>query len=189
MRSSGAAIFPLVLMGTLAAATFWLDRATRKDVTDNGAHLRHDPDFIAERFEVRRYDDDGRLQHTLVAEKMLHFPDDESTELVFPKLIYHREGGTVATARKAWMDKEGDNVRLEGDVRIVHSGTNGPPTAIATEVLHMVPDDEVAHTEAPVTLSHGKSIIRGTGLNADNKSHLMVLKGPVQGIIYRSEKP
>lgn len=190
MRASGASLFPLVLLALLAALTFWLERATQSDDPNRSGKERHDPDFFAERFTVHRYDADGRLQHTLVADKMLHYPDDDSTDAVSPRLTYHRARPTVVTSRTAWLDKDGKHVRLDDDVRIVRAGgERQPETVITTSVLYVTPDDEFAYTRAPVTITQGRSVVNGVGLEADNKIQTAVLFGRVHGTIYRNEQP
>lgn len=189
MKSSGATLFPLVLMGLLAALTFWLEQLTHGDI-DRSGKQRHDPDFIVETFRVRSFDDEGLLQHTVAAQKMFHFPDDESTDIIAPRITYHRGPTTVATAGSAWMDKDGTRVRLEGDVRVVRLGVDGAPeSTLSTRVLHMVPDDEYLHTDAPVAITHRRSVITGRGLTADNKTQLAVVTGPVQAVLFRKSKP
>lgn len=188
MRAGGPSLFPLVLLGFLAALTFWLQRAAQLDDPGRRAKERHDPDFWVEQFRVRRYGEDGSLMNTLVAEKMLHFADDESTTVIAPHLTYHRAPPTVLTAKTAQVDKDGKHVRLKNDVRIVRSGgTEAPDTTITTSVLDVMPDDEYAHTEAPVTISQGKSVINGSGATVNNKSKVSVLSGPVRGVIYRNQ--
>ncbi|MDP2811222.1 MAG: LPS export ABC transporter periplasmic protein LptC [Rhodocyclaceae bacterium] len=187
MRPTGASLFPIVLLALLAGMTFWLERATRTGDLHSGKE-RHDPDFIVDRFEVRRYDTDGALQHTLIADRMLHYADDESSDVIAPHLTYHRQRPTVVTSRTAWMDKDAEHARLDGDVRIVRAGADGgPETVITTSVLHVIPDDEFAHTDAPVTLTQGQSVIHGVGLTTDNKTQISTLFGPVRGIIHRTQ--
>ena len=187
MRPTGASLFPILLLALLAAMTFWLERATRTEEL-HGGKARHDPDFIVDRFQLRRYDADGALQHTLIADRMLHYADDESSDVISPRLTYHRQRSTVVTSRTAWMDKDGEHARLEGDVRVVRTGADGgPDTVISTGVLHVIPDDEFAHTKAPVTVTQGQSVISGVGLTADNKLQITILSGPVRGTIHRTQ--
>lgn len=186
VKPSAATLLPLLLLALLAGVTFWLEQTTRTDTGRDGK-TRHDPDFIVEDFQVRRYDIEGRLQHTLVAKKMTHYADDESSDVLTPHLTYHRETPTVVTSRTAWMDKGGDHVRLDDDVRIARAayGVN-PATVMTTMVLHVVPDDELAHTAAPVEITQGATVIRGTGLTSNNKTQISTLAGRVHGIIYRT---
>lgn len=181
-------LFPVVLMALLAGLTFWLDRATQpQDESRSGKH-RHDPDFIVDNFQVRRFAADGTLQHTLVAKKMLHYADDESTEVAAPRLTYHRTPLLTITANTAWLDKDGKHVRLDGDVNIVRDAVGGkPPTAMATSVLHAVPDDEFAHTDAPVKITQGLTVLNGTGMESNNKTQISVLFGRAKGIIHNHQ--
>lgn len=187
MRIPGATLLPLAMLALLAALTFWLERVTQGAAAD-GSKARHDPDFFVENFSVRRFNPEGLLQHTLHSQKMLHYPDDDSTDLVAPRLTYHRDPPTRVSSDTAWLDKDGKHVRLDGNVRVVRGNANGgPETVLSTSVLHAVPDDEVAHTDAPVTITQGKTVINGSGLHADNKTQISVLSGRVHGIIYNKE--
>lgn len=181
-------LFPVVLMALLAGLTFWLDRATQpQDDSRSGKH-RHDPDFIVDNFQVRRFAADGVLQHTLVAKKMLHYADDESTEVAAPRLTYHRTPLLNVTSRTAWLDKDGKHVRLNGEVHIVRDAVGDkPPTEMHTSVLHAVPDDEFAHTDAPVKITQGLTVLNGTGMESNNKTQISVLFGRTNGIIHNNQ--
>ena len=188
MRTTGAGLFPIALLSLLTALTFWLDHATQTDDDGRNGKHRHDPDYVVDNFHVRRYDTDGALQHSLIAKRMLHYPDDESTEVVAPQLTYHNATLAHVSADKAWLDKDGKHVKLDGNVHVIKEGGDGrAPTDIATSVLYAVPDDEFAHTEAPVTITQGQTVMNGTGLETNNKTHLSVLFGPVKGTIYRKQ--
>jgi lipopolysaccharide export system protein LptC len=182
-----AALFPLIIVGLLAGMTFWLDQASRSPTTANNGKLRHDPDYIVENFEVRRFDQEGALQHTLRAASMLHYPDDDSTVIVSPNLTYHRQPPTFVTALEARLDSEGKHVQLIDDVRVTRGGLGGnPDTVLTTARLDAFPDDELATSTVPVTIVQGSSNITGGGLSANNKTSIYVLDGPVYGIFHRA---
>lgn len=182
---SGTRLFPVALMAALAGVTFWLDRTTLSDDNGNNGKYRHDPDYMVNNFHVRRFDADGALQHSLTAQRMLHYPDDDSTRVFAPRLTYHRTPPTHLAADTAWLDKDGKHVELDGNVHIVRESIDDrPPTQIDTSVLYAAPDDEFAHTDAPVTITQGRTVINGTGLETNNKTHISVLYGPVKGTIY-----
>jgi lipopolysaccharide export system protein LptC len=187
MRTSGASLFPLALLGLLAALTFWLEQATQTSGGANDGKNRHDPDFIIDNFKLRRFDPEGTLQHSVVARRMLHYPDDESTDVVEPRMTYHRDPATLITADAANLDKDGKHVKLMGNVQIVRgSGTNIGPTVIATSELNVTPDDEYAITDKPVTITRDASIVTGTGAEVNNKIHSAILFGRVHGTIYKT---
>ncbi len=187
MKHTGAALFPIAVLSLLAAGTFWLNRATEIGESREGKQ-RHDPDYIVDHFTVRRFDDMGKLQHFLTGEKMLHYPDDDSTEAIGPKLTYLRTPPVHVWSDKAWLDKDGKHVRLDGNVHVVREGLNGdPPTEIATQVLYAVPDDNFAHTDAPVVITQGQSVMHGSGMESNDKTQISVLYGRASGTIYQKK--
>jgi lipopolysaccharide export system protein LptC len=186
-RQSSASLFPLLLVSLLAGMAFWLEQASRPPVGANDGKARHDPDYIVEQVHLRRFDPTGALQHTLLGDRMQHYPDDDSTWVSLPRLTYHREPPTFVSAREARVDGKGEQVTLTGDVHIRRGGSSGKPdTVISTEHLDVFPDDEVATTHAPVSLVQGQSRSDGSGLHADNKTTIYVLEGPVNGVFFRN---
>jgi lipopolysaccharide export system protein LptC len=187
MKNRAASLFPLVMLLLLAALTFWLNRVIQGD-SPRGPQ-RHDPDYWVERFEVRRFDIDGKLQHTVVADKLLHYPDNDTTIVTTPHLTYHQQPPTEIFARTAYIGRDGKEVDLVDDVRVIRHGALGdsPRTLLETRTLKVFPDDERGTTNDPVVITQGKSIMRGTGLDIDNRSGITVLRGRVTGTLHRNQ--
>lgn len=186
MNDRAASLFPLVMLVLLAALTLWLNRVVQGD--NPRGPQRHDADYWVERFEVRRFDMDGKLQHTLVAEKLLHFPDDDTTVVTAPHITYHQQPPSEVSARTAYIGRDGKQVDLVDQVRVIRHGATGdtPPTVLATQSLTVFPDDEKGSSNAPVVITQGKSVMNGSGLDIDNRSGITVLRGRVTGTLYRN---
>ena len=108
--------------------------------------------------------------------------------VIEPRLNYLENRRMSATARRAWVDRQGDHVLLEGDVEVIRPGEKpGSPETVATTTrLHVMPDEEKAHTDVPVTIRQGQSVITGQGgIAIDNKSQITVLLGPAAATIHR----
>lgn len=189
MRNLGARLVPLVLLLALAAATLWLERATQVDAGRLDGKNRHDPDFVVDDLTVRRFAPDGKIQHTLNASQMRHYPDDDSTEVSSPQVIFHRGARPASlSAKSAWISKDGKEVILEEDVRYARRGLKGDPdTVVATSRLTVFPDEETASSDRTVTITQGNSLVTGTGVEADNRQRVAVLRGRVHGTIYRNQ--
>ncbi len=189
MKFSSANLLPLLLLTLLAALTFWLDRATQIDTGRQDGHDRHDPDFIVNNFTVRRFNLAGALEQVLTAKKMLHYADDDSTEVSAPTMIYY--GGdrqTQVTARQALLTDKGKEVLLTGDVRLVRAATaNDPELVVTTSEMKVYPDEKLASSNVPVTIVQGQSVITGGGLEVDDKTQVFKLTGRAHGIIYRNK--
>ena len=183
MKPTSAGLFPLLVLALLAGLTFWLQRTTEESSTGN-AKLRHDPDYFVDRLNFRHYDATGMLRHTLYATQLVHFPDDDTAEVAEPKIVYITDSAMVATANKGYLDKEGKHIRLTDNVRVVHAPAgSAAETVITTSTLDVVPDDHYAHTDAPVRIVQGGSVLTGVGMEANGQTRISVLGGRVHGIL------
>jgi len=184
---SFSALFPLAILTLLAGLTFWLQRAVELgDLRKNG-NIRHDPDYYAEKFSVQRFGPDGKLLSTMSAQKMLHYPDDDTTDATEPRVV-HFGGDRVVriSAKQALVAPDAREIGLVGDVHVRREGLGkDPATELVTTTLTILPDDETARTIAPVTITQGQSIMRGTGLEADNKTAIYKLLSRVTGTIVK----
>ncbi|HEX7403833.1 MAG TPA: LPS export ABC transporter periplasmic protein LptC, partial [Usitatibacter sp.] len=72
---------PLAALALLVGLTFWLNQLVQAPVARADGSLRHDPDLIVERFNAHKLGEDGKVLYTLVAKKMVHYPDDDSALL------------------------------------------------------------------------------------------------------------
>jgi lipopolysaccharide export system protein LptC len=185
LRSSGSALFPLALVAFLAALTFWLERAIQTDQGNRDGKTRHDPDFIIENFTLRRFDVNGILQYTAAAPKMIHYADDDSTDINAPKFTFHRTPTMLLNADRAWMNKDGKEVRLSGNVVGVRAAAADTQEAtFTTSVMTVFPDDEVARSNTRTTLIQGHSNVSADSFEANSKQKAYVMTGRVSGILY-----
>ena len=88
MKNWGSALFPLTLLLTLAALTFWLRYASELPDARRDGKYRHDPDYIINNATLRKLDNTGQLTYTLKSPEIRHYPDDDSTVLRLPILIH-----------------------------------------------------------------------------------------------------
>ena len=60
---------PVLLLGGLAALTFWLDAQVQSQGPRRDGTMRHDPDLFVEQVRAVTYDADGRVQQSLAAQE------------------------------------------------------------------------------------------------------------------------
>ena len=186
MKERASALFPLALLIILAAATYWLNRVIESD--NPRGPLRHAPDFMVDNFKVKRFNPEGRLQHTVIASGMQHFPDDDSTIVKNLHLTYHQQPPTEVFALTALVGRDGKEVDLVDQVRVIrHAADGSPKTILETNTLKVFPDEEKGTTNSPVVITQGQSVMNGSGLDFDNKTSISVLRGRVTGTIHRNQ--
>ncbi len=189
MRPSGAALLPLVIVGALAGLTFWLDKATSGQEQTARANKRHDPDFFVEKFNVQRYDATGQLINSLVADKMTHFPDDDTTDVINPDLTIHRNGRPMRiTAKTAHMTKDGKEVLMKGNVRLLRPAGERPALLLETESMTALSDEQRARSNAPIRITQGSTVLHGGGVDYDGKALVTQLTGGVRGTFVQGNK-
>jgi len=129
MRTRVAHLLPLVLMLFLAALTLWLQYAVLGDFGGDAKPASHDPDAIVENFSLQRLDGSGKLRYTFSAPKMVHFSDDGSGEVIYPRIVQLAEGraNLVATANRATVNRQGEEAFLYGNVQFLREAAPGLP--------------------------------------------------------------
>jgi lipopolysaccharide export system protein LptC len=183
-QNRASSLFPLLLILTLAAGSLWLDRAVRGPEYDRSGKKRHDPDFMAENFSIVKMNASGKPEYTLSAERMLHYPDDESTSIVAPRLVQRHDDAMpiLIRAERGLVSKNGEEASFHGNVVVVREAGKGQDELrVETEYLKVIPDRDLALTDSPVVITEGRSRLVGIGMEVNNKTRQLVLRSQVRG--------
>lgn len=186
MKQWGSAFFPLGLLFVLAAMTYWLRYATELAEPSRDGKHRHDPDYIVTDATLRKLDLAGNLKYTLKAVDIRHYPDDDSTEMIQPWLVYLTAGKPTmtVTAQRGLASKDGEQVDLQGEVRL-HRDASAQDEAMdaTTPQLTVLPDVEKAYTRSPVLITQGKSWAKGVGMQVDNRARTYLLESQARAVL------
>ncbi len=99
---------------------------------------RHDPDYYVENFTATGVDENGQNRYVLEAERMVHFPDDDTALLDKPHIIQYKDGLAPrhSYSDSGWVAPGGDEVLLTGNVRVIEGhATNDSGGIMTTEKL------------------------------------------------------
>ena len=188
MRDRSHSLFPVIVLTLLAGVSVWLDRVTQQDPVAKTDKTRHEADFSADKITLHRFDPTGKVQYILVADSMLHYADDESSELKNPRLNYlNRPEPVWVESRFASVNKDGTTVVLTDEVlvrRAAHAGK--PESTLRTEQMTLWPEDEKMRADKPVTLTQGQTVINAERMESDNIIGEVRLQGQVRGTLYRN---
>lgn len=191
MNERFAAWFPLLLLALLAALTFWIDRTVRPLSPTPDGTTRHDPDFIAEKLYAMRMTPGGKIKHALSAEKMIHYPDDDTTHLASPVFTSYATVNSplTITAKEGLVSSEGENVYFRNNVRAVRAPyDNKSELVVQTNYLHIIPDDNIAKTDQPVTITDANITVDAIGLELNSETRILKLHSRVRGIYEQNKK-
>ncbi len=183
---------PVLLLGGLAALTYWLDAQIQPPPPHADGSTRHDPDIFAEGVRVLKLDPQGRPLQSLSARRADHFADDQTTDFSDIALSETRQGKPPVgiTAKQATVTGDRENIYFKGQVHAVREAAaaagNAPASGratLATEFLHVMPKQELARTDKAVTITDPRGTINATGMEADNNAGTVKFKSGVSGRI------
>lgn len=154
------------LLLALAGGTFWLaQRSTR--VEPEYVQLAHRPDYYLEGVDSTLMDLQGAPSQRLVTERMTHYMDDDSTELLSPHLtLFDLERPPWhIRSETGWLSGDGEVLLLQGAVKINRSAAPGVrPLHLRTRDLRVQPRQNYLETDAEVEARSQQDRIDAKGM-------------------------
>ena len=184
MRTFTGAGFPLAILLSLSALTLWLKHAAELPEEKAVDKRRHDADTIIERFTASTLDPQGRPLHQLTAERLVHYPDDDSSELTLPSLRYTPFGQPVTTmdAKRGKSRGGREEITLFDDVKVARQSTTGEPGWLVTMPdITAYPPLGTARTPSPVVFTQGTTRLDGIGFSLDQNAKTVTLESAIRG--------
>lgn len=189
---------PVVLMGLLALATWWLVKHTPTPQPEPAsAPLRHEPDYEMQGFSVQRFGVEGPAHSIIEGQVLRHFPDTDTLEIEGVRVHWTDDQGrdTRATALRAVSNADGSDVQLMGEARVVRdpapqAGANDAGRVeFRSEYLQVLSNAQRVRTDRPVSLIHGAGRLQAGSLNYDHRAGIFELGGRVRGTLAAAAEP
>ena len=183
-------LLPIALMLLLGIMTLWMLLVIQAPLPAGAEPNRHDPDSIAENVNIARMDEHGYPQYHLSAQRMLHYPENDSMDLVAPRFTRKDESAVLTVIADKGVIKQElkeaffyDNVEL---LRQPHAGSDR--LQIRTQYMQVFMDQEIARTDRAVSIVNGASTLSGTGMEYQRKSGRLNLHSSVKGSFHVQKK-
>ena len=114
----------VLLFGVLGLLSIWLQFGIieQEQVVFDG-NERHDPDYYIDNFTATGMDKEGRRRYVLEAERLVHYPDDDTALLDNPHIIQYEDGAPPrhTYSESGWISSDGNEVLLTGNVRVIQN--------------------------------------------------------------------
>ena len=181
---------PLVLMGTLALATYWLVRNSPVlGAQDTTQAAKYEVDYFMRKFTIKSFGETGQLRSEIYGVEGRHYADSDTLEIDQPRILSISDGGrpVTSTGNRALSNGDGSEVQLFGNARVVReavAGTDGkvlPRLEFQGEFLHAFVNEERVKSHLPVVLIRGTDQFTGDTFAYDNLTGIAELKGRVKG--------
>jgi lipopolysaccharide export system protein LptC len=186
LRQGLASYMPLLLMGLLAASTWWLVKNTPQGegpLADKPP--RESPDYTMAGFSITRFSPEGLVVLRIAGDSLRHFPATDRLEIEGVRIHAIAPDGrtTDATARRALANGDGSEVQLLGGARVVSQLEGAEVLELQGEFLHAFLRFERIRSHLPVQLRHGGTETRAGGLDYDHLQQQLQLSGPVRATL------
>lgn len=192
-------LMPLILMGALTLATFWLVQKNTPPEKSPLERVRlHEPDYIIKDGTLSALNELGNTKYRILGVKVTHYDDDASIDILTPRM-------RLFQTDKAPVTVKADTGHLDGDLTVLDLYDNASiyrpaqeATATQAATLRMLAsssyfkvliNDDIIKTNRPITLEQGMSIMNSTeGGVFNNIEQSIVLSGQVKGRIERAPR-
>ena len=180
---------PVLLMGLLALASYWLLRSTpAPEVAEAERPVSVEPDYFMRRFSVKAFDGQGTLKTEVKGEEARHYPATDMVEIDNARIRHIGQQGLPTLATAKLVTTNGDNTEfvLRGNAVIVReAGTdvNGqlqPRLEFQGEFLHIFLEPDRIVSDRPVTLLRGNDRLVADTLNYTGEDQVANFKGRVK---------
>jgi lipopolysaccharide export system protein LptC len=157
-----------VILAILALGSSWLVSLI-SDEDEITSSEEHKMDYYLNNFTTTMMGEDGKPDKKLSAKRMVHFPDDDTTELDEPNITIFEESAPkwIIKSEDGWLSGDGKLLLLQGKVTMDRPKTAGSePISIVTRNLRVQPKQDYAETEEPITITQTNSWIKSKGMQA-----------------------
>jgi lipopolysaccharide export system protein LptC len=184
---------PIVLMGLLALATYWMVQRTPVYVEPDLSPKAQtqEVDFFMRGAVIKSFGHDGRLQNQLSGREIRHYGDGKAVEIDQPKFWASDEQSRVMTAvaQWAWVRDDGSRMELKGQALVVREPWRGPDGQITPrqelrgELLIVDTQEEWVRSPGPAVLISDQNRFTGDSLVYDHRTRVAEFKGRVRATL------
>ncbi len=154
-------------LGVLALLSWGLAELT---VTEEAGRMLvppHSPDYFSIGYRKWEMGDNGLLKSKLIADRMTHYSDDDTTHLDKPLMFFHNESAPpwVINAETGMLSADGKTLQLNGKVKVERTqGKGARPLLINTSQVSVKPETHYAETDAWAELISPPNRTTGVGM-------------------------
>jgi lipopolysaccharide export system protein LptC len=164
--SSRQLLVILVLMLLAGGTRWWLTRMENVDGRTGGLPEARS-EYTLDNFELLVMDKQGLPSFQVESEHLEKLPADDSVVLQSPSMYLFADGEKTwrIDAQSGWIRQDGEELVLRGNV-LMSKGEEKERFIIRARNLRLYPQQELAESDEPVSLSRPGTAMRGVGLKA-----------------------
>lgn len=139
-------------------------------------------DYYLEDFTTRKFDMSGKLQYRVSGKSLLHFPDDDRSEINAPTVILLREGiRWDIRSQRGEMRRSPDTFTLNGEVLLERAIEGEKVLSISTDRLSVRTDTNQVRTDSPIEVVGDGWRMESVGLESSIDEGKLIFLSKVKG--------
>lgn len=179
---------PVLLMGALALASWWLVRTAPQPVRSAAPSVLSDtPDYRLQGFSVQQFDAQGTLRSQMWGSQARHYPVRDVLEVDVLRTRSLGPTGTTTTAhaQRGISNSDSSEVQLWGNAEVRRSdgAARQPDLVLQGEFFHAWTQEERVRSHLPVVITRGGNRWTGNQLDYHHLEQVLVLQGQVRGVL------
>ena len=177
----------VTLLAVLAIALFtrWLLQSVEPTGRMVPAELQHIPDYFVADFNATVFDSAGKPYYKLKANRVEHYPDDDTVHIQYPEIQFLKESTLpwLASAQTGIVYLNRDILTLQGNVLLANQTVdNNELMQLQTQEIHIDLTSRTVNTKAKVDIRAKNSTISATGMHLDLTKGRLVLDANAKGV-------
>lgn len=178
----------IAVTAALALGSFWMLEVMRRSAGPDGVNANQNtPDYYVENFQFMRVSSSGQPQYSISGERLTHYPADDTHKVEQPvvKSLTPERPPMHAVSKTATVDRVNGKIHMYDDVHLDRAATaDKERLQLDSEYLLLLTDEDIMKTDQPVTITMGQSVLKGTGMVANNATGELQLASNVT-VTYR----
>lgn len=155
-----------IVILVLASLAHWRGNQV-DDAISQQKQANDEADFFMLNAVTTQFDSEGKIDHSLKADEIKHFPIGDITNAKSPDITFFHTDGTAwdINAKQGRMTKNNDIIDLWNNVELSRN-TPANQLNLKTSQLTLVASKNLAHTDKDVVIINNSTRINATGMKA-----------------------
>lgn len=180
-----AALVSVVLVVALALFSYYLAELAERQQSRAASRLPHEPDYFVEQFAITKMDERGAPSFRLEADRLRHFPDDQTSEFEQPRVFTLDDDAPKVTIRadRGRATEDAVETHLYGNVVLRRQPLDGAPELVVeTEYALVLSQQDIVRSDQPVKITQGANRLTGIGMELDNRARQLRVDSDVRSV-------
>ncbi len=165
-------LLTIIVLSLLTIGSYFLLRELKKDLVEMDKSKEVKEMIVANNVLGRYYDENNKLQYKLTGKKVVEYTNSYGTNIFGVNILSFEESRVswVATADKAVLSGDRNNLTLEKNIKVVQEPESKKPIYIGASVIYYDAKNNLITSDQAVTVKDGVMVHNSKNLHLNTKT-------------------